>query len=170
MTIKLIGAVIIVLACGWTGFSAAMSFRREERCLEQLEQAVQMMGADLEHELSPLPVLCKRASQWVKGPIAQVFTALEQELTQQVAPDAAICMAAAIEKTPGLPGKAREGLIRLGTGLGRFDLPGQIRGLQVVEAFCRDNLEQMRMGRDQRLRGYQTLGLCAGAALAILFL
>ena len=30
-------------------------------------------------------------------------------------------------------------------------------------------LEKMSTDRDQRIRGYQTLGVCAGAALAILF-
>ena len=38
-----------------------------------------------------------------------------------------------------------------------------------IDFNCEDaELEQMAEGRDTRLRSYQTLGLCAGAALAIL--
>ena len=57
----------------------------------------------------------------------------------------------------------------LGTSLGRFDLTGQLNGLEQVRSHCRRELEALAGNRDQRVRGYQTLGICAGAALAILF-
>ena len=58
----------------------------------------------------------------------------------------------------------------LGASLGRFDLQGQLQGIESVRAQCRKDLAELEDNRDQRLRSYQTLGLCAGCALAILFL
>ena len=59
---------------------------------------------------------------------------------------------------------------RTGTDqIGRFDLEGQLQGLESVRVYCRDQLDNLAKDRDVRLRSYQTLGLCAGAALAILF-
>ena len=58
---------------------------------------------------------------------------------------------------------------QLGKSLGRFDLNGQLQGIEQVRAHCRRELSSLENGRDQRIRGYQTLGVCAGAALAILF-
>jgi len=58
----------------------------------------------------------------------------------------------------------------LGSSLGRFDLKGQLSGLESVRNTCRKTLEEMNRNRDNRLRSYQTLGLCCGAALVILFI
>jgi len=56
----------------------------------------------------------------------------------------------------------------LGGNLGRFDIPGQLRGLENTRKECCDKLQMLTQNNDSRLRSYQTLGLCAGAALAIL--
>jgi hypothetical protein len=58
----------------------------------------------------------------------------------------------------------------LGTSLGRYDLQGQLNGIESVRIRCRSDLEELERNRDVRLRSYQRLGLCAGCALAILFL
>ena len=67
-----------------------------------------------------------------------------------------------------LPRSVRRLLTGLGNSLGRLDLTGQVQGLQAVKAGCARELERLERNRDTRLRSYQTLGLCAGAALAIL--
>ena len=61
-------------------------------------------------------------------------------------------------------------LSELGESLGRFDLPGQLKGLEAVRRKCLMELEALGRNRTERLRCYQTLGLCAGAALVILFI
>ena len=60
--------------------------------------------------------------------------------------------------------------ITLGRTLGRFDLDGQLIGLENARRDCRRAVDALSENRDNRLRCYQTLGLCAGAALAILFI
>ena len=62
----------------------------------------------------------------------------------------------------------RRPLRLLGQTLGRFDLPGQLKGIKAVQESCRRELARLERNRDARLRSYQTLGLCAGAALVIL--
>ena len=58
----------------------------------------------------------------------------------------------------------------LGRTLGRFDLDGQVQGIEAVRNEILTALEKLVKDQDARLRSYQTLGLCAGAALAILLL
>ena len=62
------------------------------------------------------------------------------------------------------------GLRNLGISLGRFDLPGQLQGIHTARGECQSALDRLCSNRDNRLRSYETLGLCAGAALAILLL
>ena len=85
-------------------------------------------------------------------------------------PDAASCMTAALKRSHELPRRIRGIMKQLGHTLGRFDLPGQKQGLEEVKEACRMELEALGKNRETRLRSYGTLGLCAGAALAILFL
>ena len=69
-----------------------------------------------------------------------------------------------------IPDSLREELKLMGKTLGRFDLDGQLRGLESVKDDCIRALEKLSDNRDVRLRSYETLGLCAGAALAILLI
>ena len=87
----------------------------------------------------------------------------------QNASDTATCMQTALEQNPGLSVNTRETMLHLGQSIGRFDIDGQLMGLESVRQECRRRLSALENNRDVRLRSYQTLGLCAGAALAILF-
>lgn len=170
MTFKLIGAVLVFAGCGGFGFARAASHRREEDALRQFLIALEFMECDLSCRLTPLPQLCRNAGNVTGGCVRAFFHLLAEELEAQVAPDAASCVRAAVAATPGLPETLAAQLSELGATLGRFDLPGQLKGLRAASARAKLALDALSENRDSRLRSYQTLGLCAGAALAILFL
>lgn len=170
MSIKIFGALCIILACGGMGYSMAAAHRREENDLRQLIGVLDFMGCELQYRLTPLPELCRCAAMEVNGSVGQVLQNLTQELEAQVSPDASSCMRAVVEKFSKLPASVRKNLLTLGASLGRFDLQGQLKGLEGVRVQCRNDLDALEKNRDVRLRSYQTLGLCAGCALAILFL
>ena len=169
MTIKWIGALLVIAGCGGVGFTMAASYKREERCLRALVRALDYMTCELQFRLTPLPELCRAAGKECGGPAGQALLALSQELESQISPDADSCMYAALSRLNNLPASTSEALSLLGKSLGRFDLNGQLQGIEQVRAHCRRELAGLENGRDQRIRGYQTLGVCAGAALAILF-
>ena len=168
MLIKLIGAVMIIVGCGGYGILMAVSHRREVTALHQLVQAVETMVNDLEFRLTPLPELCRFGAEQVKGPIRACLLALAKDLDSQLSPDVGVCMTLAMKAVPEMPKYAAAQLQALGQTLGRFDLPGQITSLERCRQACVGQLEVLEYQQSQRLRSYQTLGFCAGAALAIL--
>lgn len=170
MELTWIGAVLIIAGCGGIGFMMAMYDRRELSDLEQLSCALEFMICELNYRVVPLPELCRSASSRCKGSIHDLFLLLSRELDSQIAPDAGCCMRHAMGSLPELRGDAVDRLHDLGNTLGLFDLPGQLRSMEAILEQCRSRSADMRKNRTQRLRGYQTLGLCAGAALAILLL
>lgn len=170
MNYKWIGAVMIIFGCGGFGFSLAAMQLREERNLRQLIAALDYMECELQYRLTPLPELCRQAGADTRGCIREIFLRLAEELEAQVAPDVASCMNAALARVRDLPTHTREALQLMGQTLGRFDLPGQLKGLETVRGACRRRLEELTTNKEPRLRSYQTLGICAGAALAILFI
>ena len=170
MGIKWIGAMLIIAACGGFGFALAAAHRREERTLHQLINVLDFMESELTYRLTALPELCRTAANQCTGDLKHLFEVLYKELDAQVQPEVTLCMNAALKSVPYIPSLAAGELNHLGRCLGQFDLEGQLRGLTSVQQRCRRDLERLERGRDDRLRSYQTLGLCAGAALAILFL
>lgn len=170
MSYKWIGAIMILGSCGGFGFLLAARQLREERTLSSLLNALDYMGCELQYRLTPLPELCRQTGDAVRGRVGQVFHTLSRELENQVSGDVESCMNAALDTVGDLPGHTLSGLSLLGQTLGRFDLEGQLRGIEAVRSHCRQRLKELRENREPRLRSYQTLGLCAGAALAILFI
>lgn len=171
MSLKWIGAVLVIVGCGGFGFSLAAAHRRETRLLRELRRGLQFMRNELQYRLTPLPELCRKTGKETGGLLRQIFWNLAQELDSRTLPDVGDCMASALGSCrEPLPGSLRKLLLRLGRSLGRFDLDGQIRGLEAIDTACGDELKLLEKNRDIRLRNYQTLGLCAGVALVILFL
>lgn len=168
MTGKLIGALMIVAGCGGFGWSMAAARRSEELTLRQLIAALDFMQCELQYRLTPLPDLCHLAGREQNGIIGLFFRNLSLELESQISPDVSSCVAAALSRMHKIPGTVKEAIELLASSLGRFDSQGQLHGLEQVRQFCREEVDRFAQNREVRLRGYQTLGLCAGAALAIL--
>ena len=169
MSIKWIGAILVIAGCGGVGFTMAANYRREEWTLRALIRALDYMTCELQFRLTPLPQLCRQAGRECGTMAGRALTALAEELESQTSPDVQGCMQAALSRLEPIPGRTVQALELLGVSLGRCGLEGQRQGLEQVRAHCRRELAQLEEGRDQRIRGYQTLGVCAGAALAILF-
>lgn len=170
MTIKLIGAILIIVSCAGMGFSMAASQIKAERSLEQLILATEWMTNELQHHMSPLPDLCRQAAIQVHGRLRTILITLADELDRQEHSDAHACMSVALENEKDLPESAAKHLHRLGQSIGRFDLAGQLSGLESVRQSAQRELDGLRANMDTRIRSYRTLGICAGAALAILFI
>jgi len=160
--------MLIIASCTGCGFSIAAGKRREERLLLQLLHILQFMESELKYRLTALPDLCRMAAGETKGVLRSVFMNLYWELKSQKLPDAGSCMSAAVVKSGELPAGIRRLLVQLGFMLGRFDLEGQLQGLLTIKKRCEQSLARIQRNRDERLRSYQTLGICAGAALTII--
>lgn len=166
--IKLLGALMIIFACGGVGFILSASYRYQEQSLLQLLRAVEYMFCDLQYRLIPLPELCENAAQACAGCVRKVLHQLRIELDKQVVPDASVCMHVTLKQYDQLPGRLYRSMELLGETLGRFDLQGQLQGLESVKKYAELELEQLRRNQDVRLRNYRTLSICAGITLAIL--
>lgn len=170
MIVKYLGAVLIIAGCGGFGYSMAAGARQQEKLLQQLIHILHVLEAELQYRLTSLPELCRLAGAECDGILRKIFRDLMQILSRQEQPDAGSCMDAVLNRCDEAPRRLKKHLRCLGRSLGRFDLPGQLEGLQRVRKACEADLAALARNRDQRLRSYQTLSLCAGTALVILFI
>lgn len=170
MDCKWIGAVLIMVGCGGFGLALCAQHRAEEASLLKLIRALDYMACELQFRLTPLPELCRMAGRESSGQVGKVLSNLAVALDSGVDSDVAAALDRILTDFPELPSKTRGNLNLLGSSLGRFDLEGQKSGLDSVRGACRRDLEELNRNRENRLRSYQTLALCTGAALAILLI
>lgn len=168
MYIKIIGALLIIACCGGYGILLATAHRKEVQLLHQLMRMLDVMQSELEYRLTPIPQLCRICVADADEPLQKVFLAVADKLENQKAGDAAAAMTLALQEQKHLPPITAAQLKQLGQTLGRFDLQGQLRGFAQCTQACTHKLNELECNQQQRLRSYQTLGFCAGAALAIL--
>lgn len=170
MSLKLFGALLIVIACGGFGFKLASERIYEEKTLRQLLILLEYMHCELQYRRTALPSLCAQAANESKGVISKVFLCLSKELESRVFDDAQQCMKTVLTQVKDIPNSTYKALEQFAQTLGQFDIDGQLNGIEAVRQECRRNLELLSKDRDVHIRTYQTLGLCAGAAIAILFI
>ena len=170
MIIRWIGACMIIVASAGFALLLALFHRKEVSAVKNLIGALDYMECELQYRLTPLPDLCRLTGGDIQGSVGTVFQKLADELDAQISPDVGSCVTAALSAVPGMPVSVISAFTELGQTLGRFDLPGQLQGFEAVRNSCRSRLAELNGNKTQRLRSYQTLGLCAGAALAILLL
>ena len=168
MNHKIIGVALILCGCGCWGFGLAAHYVRNIRLCRQVLSALDYMRCELQYRCTPLPILCRQAGEREPGKIGKVFLKLSSELEMQIYPDVSCCMSVTVSAFPELPQTVVQLLTGLGANLGNFDLEGQLLGLETVRSMCTENLGLLLANKDARVRSYQTLGLCAGAAIAIL--
>lgn len=169
MNYTIIGALCVVAACGGWGFAAAAQHIQLIRLLRQLISSLDYMECELQYRSTALVELCEQTAQQCQGKMKCFFLTLHEELAAQISPDVALCMGITLQRCADLPEQIKELCKTLGRNLGKFDLHGQLKGLEVTRKECREKLDVLLFNQDARIRSYQTLGLCAGAALAILF-
>lgn len=169
MNIKWFGAALIIAGCGGFGFAMAAGIRQQIRLLTELGRILDFFATELQYRLTPLPELTNQAAEESGGILKKIFGDFSERLAMQLCSDAASCMDAVLERYDDLPVRVRRHLRHLGHSLGKYDLPGQLRGLQTVQEACKKDLTRLQNNSDIRQRSYQTLALCAGSALVILF-
>ena len=168
MSLKFIGVLCVVAGCGGCGFLMASQHMMRIRSLRNIATALEYMECELQYRCTPLPQLCRQVGQRSQGHVQKLFTMLAEELEAQISPDVERCMALVLDRLGYIDGTLEEIARELGLNFGKFDIPGQLRGLESIRLICHEKLDYLTQNNDSRLRSYQTLGLCAGAALAIL--
>lgn len=167
MEVKYLGALMVIISCGGFGFAMAAAHRAEERQLSQLCDVLVYLSSELQYRMTPLPELCVGAGNLGKGPVFRTFTDLGHILRERANPDVSACLQLALKKNDPVP-SVHDLMVSLGSTLGMFDLSGQLEAIHLLRNRCSQVLDKLTLNREDRLRSYQTLGICAGAALVIL--
>lgn len=170
MTVKLVGACLVLLGCSSFGFLIVGNAVGEIYALRNFICAIDYMICDLQYKSTQLPTLCKNVATATKGTVSRLFRLLSHELEASQSLDVTVGMKAALSHCQDLPTKTFRLAESLGQRLGVFDLDGQVRILETVRQEAVLTLNACEEGHDARSRSCRTIAVCAGAAIVILLI
>ena len=165
--IRLIGAAMIILGAGSFGIVKTAQFYRQQRQLRSFLNALEILKCELHYTLYPLPKLCRITAER-SDRVCAVFLRKYADLLER----GAFRTVAARDAFDGggiaLPPDASMALLELFGTLGRYDVEGEEKLLQLTQHRLKAALERGETEKRPMAKGYALLGFCTGAAIAIL--
>ncbi len=168
LSVKLIGALMIVGSSTWVGIHSARALKRSDRRLKALRASLTLMENELRYTNIRFRPLCERLAEAAEGEVAAFFRDLAEQAAEESFRPAGAMKLAAERTRLSLPPAAQFALEQLIDGFGRYDLEGQLRQIALAESAVERQLEHDRLDLESRCRTYELLGFCTGAALLIL--
>ena len=170
MIIKTLGAICIFGVCGGFGWMLAYAKKKEIDLIEQFIRILLRLENEIHYHLKSIPDIFRHISAEEKGELSEFLLQTAVEMENQIQPDVARCMAVSATGLAGMPNSIIKLIENLGNELGRYEVEGQISGIEQVRMRAEELRNELSRDRIRRIRGYQTLGLCVGAALVIIFI
>ena len=167
--IKWIGAGMILLGAGGFGIGKAARFYRQMRQLRAFSNALEILKCELNYTLLPLPELCRVTAERSERVCACVL----RDYARLLEPGSPRKMAAAAcleSRVLCLPEEAQTALLDLFSSMGRYDLDGENRLISRTQLRLEAAIRTGEAEKRPMVKGYAALGLCTGAALAILLM
>ncbi len=165
--LKIIGSVLVLCGAGAFGIGKAARFYRQMREMGAFCHALEILKCEMNYSLAELPKLCRSTAKRVKGAPGRFLE------------DYAACLDMGLPRTKAaqrtvdataLPPDGQMALLELFSSLGRYELAGENRLIQMCLHRLRSALEHLEQEKKPLAKGYAALGICTGVALVILML
>ena len=167
--IKFIGAILIVGTAGGFGLSKASQFYRQMGQLRTMLAAIEILKCELNYTLRPIPNLCRQVCKRTSGAVSDFFHRYAENLDKDIPRGRAAAKAMDACKRLILPNDAKMAVLELCASIGRYDLDGENRILQMSGHRLRSAIERFEKEKRPLAKSYAVLGFTTGIALVILF-
>ena len=166
--LKILGLLCVVGSASAVGFGFAAGVRRQAEQLRALQTALGQMKSETAYRMTPLPELLSQVGADTDGAVGALFSRCALELRRRTS-TVQFAMQTALGHTPG-PQSVRRALLALSGALGKFDVDGQCRAIDLARSRVDEALEDVELASRARCRSYRTLGVCTGLAIAVILL
>jgi stage III sporulation protein AB len=170
--VKVIGAIIILIAATWTGFEASRNFSERPRQLRQLKSALQSLEAEIMYGHTPLHEAARRLSAQLPRPLSFFFEGFAKRLTdtETTVKDAWEASLKEVWKQTAFKQGEYEIMKQFGETLGRHDRFSQQKQIMLTLS----HLEREEADAIDRQAKYEkmvkSLGFLSGLLLIILLI
>ena len=170
---KWIGAVIILLSCGFAGRIFAGALARRVNLLQQLERGFAALSTEISFSVTALPLALKQSGRQCGGEMQALFLRAGERFSDlQGIPAEMIWQQTVDEVTKDsvLLQEDRDVLYDFGLGLGLSDKNDQLKKLELLLQKLRSREQDARTNKEKMSKVWQALGWSVGAMLVLLFI
>lgn len=168
--LKWLGCILVIFGAGGFGIGKTVRFYRQLRQLNELLRALELLKCEMNYTLLPIAELCKLTAERLNGTTGDFLfcyaEALEQDMTRAKAAQTAVSETKGLCLAP----EAQMALLELFGNLGRYDLEGENRLLELTRKRLENSLREWETEKKPLAKGYAVLGICTGIALVILLI
>ena len=170
--VKILGALLMVGVCSYTGYIFSQRFIQRHRELTVLQMGLEILGSEIIYMRTPLPTAFKKIALRLEEPVAGIFFAAGRKLERDEAYPRQAWREALEEKKgeSAFSPQDLQVLAGLGTVLeGDSDSEGQVRQLKILAKEVERLVLEAEGEKTKNVRVWRYLGLLGGLAFAILF-
>lgn len=169
--LKLLGAILVVLAGTLIGFYQAARYANRPRQIRQLIQALQRLETEIGYGFTPLPDALLRISRQLAEPLASLFGKAAEQLEGDVRLTAQESWQRAVEEIwpkTAMNETERDAVRQLGFSLGISDRADQSKHLRLAMSQLQAEEQTARDEQSRYEKMWKSLGVLAGALIVIL--
>ncbi|KUK12776.1 MAG: hypothetical protein XD51_0330 [Moorella sp. 60_41] len=168
---KLAGAGLVILSCGFLGIGLAQAYFERPRQLRTLSAALKMLETEIVFGATPLPLALARIGGRLEEPVALLFRVSARLLQEERGITAAEAWEGGLEvlrdKGSLTPGDL-DILRILGQGLGVSGREDQAKNLELARQHLHRQQAAAEEDANRQGRMWRTLGFLLGAAVTLL--
>ncbi|MBP2649324.1 MAG: spoIIIAB [Firmicutes bacterium] len=171
MWVKLIGCCLVIFTGTWGGFMIAARYVERPKQIRQLIGCIASLGSYINYAALPLAEALERSTATVDGPVRDFFTEIATIINTKgwVSPGQAFVETLSkMQDKLAIYHPEREIILMLGASLGAIDRNEQQKQLDLAKAELEKIHREAIVERDQNVKMYRYLGVCAGLTTAIL--
>ena len=168
---KVLGALLVFLACGSLGVMLAFNLTRRQEVLRELQTALQLLETEIAYTATPLPEALPRVAAKTRSPTRLLFAAAHHTLLNTfgaMASEAWSDGVKALARAAPLEEEDLAVLTDFGQGLGQGDRADQVKKLELARAQLRKLEEMAAENRVRQARVWQALGFLSGLTIILL--
>lgn len=173
LIIKAGGAVCVVSATVLWGEFKAKSLTLRLQQLQQFQQALHLLTAEISYTVTPLPAAFENISKTIKGTVGEIFGRAGMIMRKDGDSNAREAWQQAVsELFPETFFSEEDVKIveQLGTSLGMSDREGQLKQIKLVSGLLKGALDEALERRNRNERMWRYLGLLGGLVLVVVFI
>lgn len=173
MLLKFVGIVFVMSACAMFGFSMSNDYMTRLKNLEQFKKLLLLLQGEIKHNNSGINEAVKRVAEKTDNVMREflkyVSEVFEQEqLTMREAWDRGV--SDVLKKRTLLDEKDLLTIKEVGINLGVTDRETQIHNIHTCMDVIDMTMNELNVTRGEKCRLYRTLGVMAGAFMAIVLI
>lgn len=164
--LKMLLYIAIVLATIQIGRVIASRYTNRYQELKECKLALSILQTNIEYTMKPIPEIFKEIAQKIKPPIAQLFQTAAENMDNLSAGEA---WEHSFELVgTNLKKEDMATMKSLGKLLGKTDIEGQVKEIQLVHHFLDTQIQEAQMEKQKNTKLYKTLGVVVGMTIVIL--